>query len=130
MKTTCLIVDDSAILRTMVARAVRLSGAGVETIVQAANGIEALAVLSATPVHLVLTDIHMPEMGGAELLAHMQADAKLAPIPVVIVSAEPSIDRMEDLCRNGARGYLRKPFSPENVRALIVPLLEQQHENN
>ena len=71
----------------------------------------------------------MPQMGGAELIARMH-DANLSAIPVVVISAEPSLERMEDLCRLGARGYLRKPFTPENIRTLIVPLLETSHENN
>ena len=130
MQTTCLIVDDSAVIRAMVARAVKLSGTGVSWILEAANGQDALTILATVKVHLVLSDMHMPEMGGAELIERMQQQPNLRQIPVVIVSAEPSTQRMEELCTHGARGYLQKPFKPEDIRALIVPLLEQQHENN
>lgn len=120
---TCLVVDDSAMIRAMVARAIRLSGAGVDQILEAANGLEALTLLACSKVDFVLSDVHMPEMGGAELIARMR-EGRFAAIPIAIISAEPSLERIEQLCRQGARGFLRKPFTPENVRSLIVQLLE------
>jgi len=86
-----------------------------------------MARLAEQPVHLVLADLHMPEMGGAELIAQMQQDPRGRGIPVVIISAEPSIARIDELCHLGARGYLRKPFTPESLRSTLLPLLESQH---
>ena len=125
-----LIVDDSAMIRAMVAGRCGSSGAGdFDSIFEAGNGNEALTLLASVKIDLVLSDVHMPEMGGAELIARMR-EGRLADIPVVVISAEPSLERMEELCRLGAKGYLRKPFTPENIRTLIMPLLEKKHENN
>jgi len=129
MEPVYLIVDDSAVTRAVIRRAIQLSGiaaAGAE-IVEASNGREALGILRARPVSLVLADLHMPEMSGAELIAAMQSDARLREIPVLIVTAEPSAKQLMDLCEAGAKGFLRKPFAPEAIRAAILNVLEKQH---
>lgn len=130
MSAICLVVDDSSVTRALIQRSIKLSGADVAEVVEAANGREALAVLAAKRIDLVLADLHMPEMGGAELIARMRADNGFRAIPVVIVSAEPSMARIEELCRIGASGYLQKPFTPESIRDLITPLLEKRHVAN
>jgi two-component system chemotaxis response regulator CheY len=80
---------------------------------------EALRLLAAEPVDLVLADLHMPEMDGVEMTRRILADRATQLIPVIIISAEPNARRLEQLKQEGVRGYLRKPFTPELVRNLI-----------
>jgi two-component system chemotaxis response regulator CheY len=122
-----LIVDDSATTRAIIRRTIRLSGVPADAVLEASNGIEALQMLTGERVDLVLADLHMPGMDGVELMKNMQRDQLLATIPVVIVSADPNISRIEELTRNGVRGHLRKPFTPESLRALIEQTLGAAH---
>jgi two-component system chemotaxis response regulator CheY len=115
-----LIVDDSATTRAMIKRAVQLSGAAEGgKVLEAENGRHGLAVLTVTHVDLVLADLHMPEMTGVEMTQRMLADAKLRHVPVVVVSAEPSTEKLEQLKSQGVRNYVRKPFTPEAIRNVI-----------
>ena len=123
MSYTILVADDSAIVRSMVKKAISMAGLDVGHVHEAANGREALDILRRTWVDVVFADINMPEMTGAELVRHMKADPALATTPVVIVSSERSAARIEELQRDGARAYLKKPFRPEQFREVVDALL-------
>lgn len=120
MAHSILIVDDSAVTRAAIERAVRLSGAAENgEIVGAENGRAALALLASKRFDLVLADLHMPEMGGVELTQRMGLVERLRDIPVVIISAEPSTAKLEALKTGGVKDYIRKPFTPEAIRNMI-----------
>ena len=124
MAYSILIVDDSAVTRAAIERAVRLSGAAEDgEIVGAPNGKAALALLVSRHFDLVLADLHMPEMGGVEMTQRMNVVEKLRKIPVVIVSAEPSLAKLEALKTGGVKNYIRKPFTPEAIRNVIQETL-------
>ena len=118
-----MLVDDSETIRAMLKRTLEMTGLQIDSIITASNGIEALEKMKKTWVDIVLTDIHMPQMSGIELIDAMCKDAGLADIPVVIVSTEGSSKRIEELIKKGVRGYLRKPFTPESIRDVIVETL-------
>ncbi len=118
-----LIVDDSEIIRSVVKKAIGMSGLDVGETHEAANGIEALEKLRAEGIDIVLTDINMPEMNGLELIKEMSTDAVLSKIPVVIVSTERSKTRIDELMAMGVKAYLKKPFRPEAFRDIIGALL-------
>jgi CheY-like chemotaxis protein len=127
MAHSILIVDDSATTRAVIKRAVHMSGIDTGGVVhEAANGKLGLDVLASKHIDLVLADLHMPEMGGIEMTARMQADEKLKLIPVV-VSAEPNTAKLEELKKHGVRGYIRKPFTPEGLRKIITETLGAAH---
>jgi two-component system chemotaxis response regulator CheY len=124
MTNSILIVDDSATTRAVIRRAVLLSGVDTSGGVhEAANGRLGLEFLARHEVGLVLADLHMPEMTGLEMTARMLADERLRAVPVVIVTAEPDAAKLEALTRQGVRGYLRKPFTPEAIRKLVTETL-------
>jgi two-component system, chemotaxis family, chemotaxis protein CheY len=114
-----LIVDDSPAMRTFIRRVIDLSGIEVAEYRQASNGREALETLGAEKVDAILTDINMPVMNGEELLRHLSEDEALRAIPVIVISTDASGRRMERMRALGARGYLGKPFRPEQLRAAI-----------
>ena len=114
-----LIVDDSATTRAIIKRTIQMARVPTEKVLEAPNGMEALRLLASEPVDLILADLHMPEMDGVEMTRRILADEATKLIPVIIVSAEPNAERLEQLKKDGARGYLRKPFTPESVRNLI-----------
>ncbi len=123
MGYTVLIVDDSDIIRSVLERTLRMSRLPLDEVLTACNGKEALEKLNGNWVDIVFTDIHMPEMSGIELIDAMNSDAELSEIPVIIVSTEGSAARIEELKSKGVRAYLRKPFTPESIRVVVVDTL-------
>jgi two-component system chemotaxis response regulator CheY len=119
MTIPVLIVDDSPIMRAMMRKALDLSGHPSEEILEAADGVEALELLRAGKASLVLADIHMPRMTGIELIEQMAKDPTLRQLPVVVVSSDAGPQYQEKLLALGVRAILRKPFRPEQVRAII-----------
>lgn len=123
MAYTIMVVDDSEIIRSMVQRSLAMTGLPLDAVVEAPNGKAALQLLENQWVDIVLTDIHMPQMDGISLIEAMQANPELKDIPVVIVSTEGSATRIDELKQKGVKGYLRKPFTPEKIRDVIVNTL-------
>lgn len=123
MGYTIMVVDDSETIRAVLERTLRMTKLPLEDIIQAANGRDALEKLKDAWVDIVLSDINMPECDGVQLVDAMNADAALRDIPVVIVSTEGSVTRIEELKRKGVQAYLRKPFTPEAIRDVIVETL-------
>jgi two-component system chemotaxis response regulator CheY len=115
-----LLVDDSDIIRSMIKRTIVLSGLSVGTVHEAANGKEALAVMRDEWVDLVLADLNMPVMDGAEMLSAMREDPDTAQMPVIIVSTEGATQRIDDLSSRGVSAWVRKPFTPEEIRDVIL----------
>jgi two-component system chemotaxis response regulator CheY len=127
MSFNILTVDDSETTRALIRRAVKIADLPGATLYEAANGREALEVMKAQPIHLMLVDLHMPEMNGIELAHTVLKNPETKAIPVAIVSAEPSAARIAELRQAGVKGYLRKPFTPEAIRNLVKPFMEAQH---
>ena len=123
MAYNVLIVDDSAIVRAVVEKTLRLSGCPLGEVLQAANGREALDQLNNHWVDIVFADINMPEMNGIEMVERMSATGLLKTVPVVIVSTERSVTRIEELRAKGVRAYLNKPFTPEEIKAILSEVL-------
>jgi two-component system, chemotaxis family, chemotaxis protein CheY len=119
MAYNILIVDDSETVRSVLMKTLRLAEVSLGEVYQANNGVEALAVLRANWIDLVLSDINMPIMNGLELVAAMKADKILLSIPVIIISTEGSQTRIDSLRAQGIAGFVRKPFTPESIKSAI-----------
>jgi two-component system chemotaxis response regulator CheY len=122
MSVRIVVVDDSAIVRAMVKKALGMAGLRVDAAHEAASGLEALALLAREPVDAVFTDLNMPEMSGVELVERMAADPRLAAVPVVVISSDRSAARAEQLRARGVRAWISKPFRPEELRAVVQQL--------
>lgn len=123
MSYTVLVVDDSETIRLALKRAFEMAKLPMEDVLQAGNGIEALSVLRARWVDMVLTDINMPSMGGEELVRAMKADSELSDVPVAVVTSDGSRPKIEALQAAGIAGFLRKPVRPEEIRDLLHKVL-------
>jgi YesN/AraC family two-component response regulator len=121
-----LIVDDSAMMRAMIKRVIKLADVPVEAILEASNGAEGLAVLQAHEVHLLLTDINMPVMNGAEMLREISLNERWRHLNRVIISTDGSTVRREEAADLDVRCYLEKPFSPEVLRDVLNELADSQ----
>jgi two-component system, chemotaxis family, chemotaxis protein CheY len=128
MAYNILIVDDSSPMRAVIKRVIKASGFDIGELLEAGNGREALHVLDAHWLDLVLTDYNMPDMNGLELLTAMKQNDALADIPVVIVTTEGSDLRVEEFLHHGAAAYIKKPFTPEQIKAHLNRILgEPEH---
>ena len=123
MSFNLLIVDDSSSMRSVVKKIVGLSGVEVNHLLEADNGRKALEVLNDHWVDAVILDINMPEMNGLELLKRMNEDHLMKNIPVVIMTTEASEAHMKTAFELGAKGFIRKPFLPEEVRKMLLGAL-------
>lgn len=120
MSLNILVVDDSDVIRSMIARTLTLTEIPIGAVFEASNGREALDVLDDSWVDLVLADINMPVMNGEEMLESMRANAEMADTPVIVVSTEGASERVEQLLANGVSAWIRKPFTPEQIRDVIL----------
>jgi two-component system chemotaxis response regulator CheY len=120
-KIRALIVDDSSVMRKIVERSLRQAGIELERVVEAGKGAEALGALRENPVDLILCDINMPVMDGLEFIRQMGTIAQAREIPVVMITTEGSESCVVQALSIGARGYIRKPFTPDQVKEHVKP---------
>jgi two-component system, chemotaxis family, chemotaxis protein CheY len=122
-KLKVLIVDDSSVMRKIVERALRQAGLELGEVVEASNGVEALAEAQKGSLDIILSDINMPVMDGLELLKSLPAVEAAKGVPVVMITTEGSEARVVEALSAGAKAYLRKPFTPEQVKERVGPLV-------
>ena len=121
-----LIVDDSAMMRAMIKRVIKLADVPVEDILEATNGAEALELLKQHDVNLLLTDINMPVMNGADMLREISLNDRWRNLNRVIISTDGSTVRREEAEELDVRCYLEKPFSPEVLRDVLNELADNE----
>ncbi len=118
-----LVVDDSSTIRKIITRCISHTQIPVGTVFEAADGEEALTIMSDQKVHLVMTDINMPKMNGLELLAKLKANDKWKDLPVLLITTEGRVDTVLEAANKGAAGYVKKPFTAGDIQAKVEPLL-------
>ena len=116
-----LVVDDSSAMRRIHQRSLEQMGC---TVIQAVDGVEGLAKLKTDgPYDLVLTDLHMPNMDGLELIAQLRRDAVHGKTKVLMVTSDGVLETVEKAMAAGADDLLVKPFRPDvfvaKVRSLV-----------
>jgi two-component system, chemotaxis family, chemotaxis protein CheY len=118
-----LIVDDSAAIRKILQRVLRQTEIPIGTVYEAGDGVEALETLRRQAIGLVLSDINMPNMDGLEFLTKMRAEDVWRGIPVLMVSTEGTQAKVLEAVERGASGYVRKPFTAEQIKEKLVGLI-------
>jgi two-component system copper resistance phosphate regulon response regulator CusR len=116
-------VVDVYIMRKIVERSLRQAGVDLGAVAEASNGAEALTVLAENAVDLILCDINMPVMDGIEFVRQLQSVEQAKGIPVVMITTEGSESHVVQALSAGARGYIRKPFTAEQVKEHVLPVL-------
>ena len=123
-----LIVDDSVVMRMIVERMLRHAGIHLDEVLQAANGVEGLAVLdhaaaSGDQFDLILSDVHMPIMDGLEFLLE-KLRRNLAPgVPFVMLTADCNDPSAIRAVAAGAQGFISKPFTVAQMQNSLASLL-------
>ncbi len=119
MSYNILVVDDSKSMRMVIRKTLEISGFRIGEYLEASNGREALDLMEGKWIDLILSDIHMPVMDGFEFIKSLKSKRPNSDIPVVFITTEGNEDRLKDLMDGGASGYIRKPFRPEEILALL-----------
>ena len=120
MSFRILVVDDSILMRTALKRTIEMADVGVDEILEAGNGQEALDLLAENKADMIFTDLNMPVMSGFDFVQKIKQSQELSGIPVVVITTESSTVRIEDLQDSGVADYLHKPFTPEQFRDVIT----------
>jgi two-component system chemotaxis response regulator CheY len=123
MSIRALIVDDSSVMRKIVERSLRQAGLDLNKVFESGNGAEALSVLADNQVDLILCDINMPVMDGIEFIKKLPEVPNAKDVPVVMITTEGSESQVVLALSFGARGYIRKPFTPDQVKDHVLPVL-------
>jgi two-component system chemotaxis response regulator CheY len=116
-----LIVDDSALMRRIVAKALREAGLVLDEVVEAGNGADGIRALEQSSVSfdLILCDVHMPALDGLGFLRERAARG-LNSAPVVMVTADAGDPLIQQAIASGAQGFISKPFSAEQIRERVM----------
>jgi two-component system chemotaxis response regulator CheY len=119
-----LVVDDSRTMRKIVRNALEAMGYAATSIVEAADGLEAIQKLRECQgkIDIILADWNMPNMNGLTLIKELQGIDQLRKIPVIMVTGEAQRDHVMEAIRAGARNYIVKPFTPETLRQKVLAI--------
>lgn len=120
MAKVILTVDDSASIRQMVSFTLKNEGYEV---IEAVDGIDALSKLQQTPPDMVLTDLHMPNMDGIELIKNLRANTSFKFIPIIFLTTESQGGKKQEGKAAGATGWIVKPFKPEQLVGVVKKVL-------
>jgi hypothetical protein len=125
LKTVYLVVNGFEVMRQMITR--QLHTLGVDKVMTATNGVEALRILHQEHVDLVLSDLSMPLMSGLDLLKAIRADEHLRRLPFLMITAEYDRQMIQDVIDAGVNGLLLKPYKQQLLAAHIQKTMASRH---
>ncbi len=123
MPVDVLIVDDSAAIRKILQRVLSQANLGVGKVIEAADGREALDAVKQQPVGLILSDINMPNMDGLQFLGELRSHEQWKHVPVLMISTEGSQTKVMEAVQLGAQGFVRKPFTADQIKEKLAGIL-------
>jgi two-component system chemotaxis response regulator CheY len=113
-------VDDSASVRQMVSFTLKEAGYDV---IEAVDGQDALSKLNGVSVHMVITDLNMPNLDGIGLIKGIRTNSAYKFVPIVMLTTESQDSKKQEGKTAGATGWIVKPFKPEQLLAVIRKVL-------
>ena len=120
MSKTILIVDDSSSMRQVVS--MTLKQAGYE-VIEACDGKDALGKLAGQKIHLVISDVNMPNMDGITFVREMKKNAVYRFVPVIMLTTEGTEEKKKAGQEAGAKAWVVKPFQPQQLLAAVTKLV-------
>ncbi len=120
MAKKIMTVDDSATIRQMLS--FTLTDAGFD-VIEAVDGVDACNKLKDSPVNMVITDLNMPQMDGIELIREVRKDPANRFVPIIMLTTESQESKKQEGKAAGASGWIVKPFSPEQLLAVVKMVL-------
>jgi len=123
MAKNVLIVDDSATMRKIIMRGIRQAGIENADFKEAGDGVEGMQAVRAGKFDLILSDVNMPNMNGLDFVKAV-GDQLGTTTPIVMITTEGSEEVIKEAIARGAKGYLKKPFTPEKIKEVVGPFLK------
>jgi two-component system chemotaxis response regulator CheY len=120
MAKTILVVDDSASVRTVVGTA--LKGAGYE-VIQACDGKDALSKMTGDKIHMIISDVNMPNMDGIEFVKAVKQLPAYKFTPICMLTTESEASKMQEGKAAGAKAWIVKPFQPPKLLSAVEKLI-------
>ena len=120
-----LVADDSRVMRQIVIRTLRQAGFDGHDVVEAEDGRDAYEKVQTEQPDLVLSDWNMPNMTGIELLKAIRANAQLAHLPLLMITAEAKKENIIEAAQAGASGYIVKPFTAATLAEKLGKIFEK-----
>jgi len=120
MTKTIMTVDDSASVRQMVSFTLKEAGYGV---IEAIDGLDAISKINGQTLHLIITDMNMPNMDGIELIKNIRVNKEYKFIPIIMLTTESQSDKKMEGKAAGATGWIVKPFKPEQLLSVIKKVI-------
>ena len=120
MAKTILIVDDSASVRQVVS--IALKGAGYE-VIAAVDGKDALTKLNGQRLHLIISDVNMPNMDGITFVAEARKLPAYKFTPIIMLTTESQEEKKRQAQAAGAKAWVTKPFQPEQMLSAVAKLI-------
>jgi two-component system chemotaxis response regulator CheY len=124
MDINVLIVDDSAAIRKILVRVLSQTDLPIKRVHEASDGSEALKIVENNDVSMILSDINMPNVDGLELLTQLRLTPKWNDLSVVMITTEGSQAKVMEAVQLGAKGYVRKPFTAEQIKEKVLACLK------
>jgi len=124
MDLNVLIVDDSSAIRKILVRVLSQTDLPIKQVHEANDGAEALKIVEANDVSLILSDINMPNVDGLELLQKLRLTPKWKDLSVVMITTEGSQAKVMEAVQLGAKGYVRKPFTADQIKEKVLACLK------
>jgi two-component system chemotaxis response regulator CheY len=118
-----LIIDDSAAIRKILKRVLQQADVPLGQVYEAGDGAEAMESLKKQRVQLILSDINMPNMDGLQFLSAVKANPEWKDVPVVMITTEGSQAKVLEAVQLGAVGYVRKPFTAEQIKEKLAGII-------
>lgn len=126
LNTKFLIVDDFSTMRRIIRNL--LKDLGYTNVDEAEDGVMGLAKLKSGSFEFVISDWNMPNMDGLTMLQHIRADAELAKLPVLMVTAEAKKENIIAAAQAGANGYVVKPFTAVTLDEKLTKIFEKMEK--
>lgn len=117
---TILIADDSESIRELVE--MTLHGAGYN-VLKSCDGVEALRYLNGAPIHLVITDLNMPNLDGIGVVKAVRSHEQYNTVPVLLLTTESQATKKEEARVAGATGWIVKPFVQEKLLNVVQKVI-------
>jgi two-component system chemotaxis response regulator CheY len=123
MPVDVLIVDDSAAIRKILQRVLAQTNLPLGKVVEAADGREAIEAMKQDAFGLIFSDINMPNMDGLQLLGELKANDQWRRVPMFMIGTEGSQAKVMEAIQLGARGFVRKPFTADQIKEKLAGIL-------
>ena len=124
MDLNVLIVDDSSAIRKILVRVLSQTDLPIKRVHEASDGAEALKIVEGNDVSLILSDINMPNVDGLELLQKLSLTPKWKDLSVIMITTEGSQAKVLEAVQLGAKGYVRKPFTADQIKEKVLACLK------